>query len=98
MIHYFTKIAKASHEPDNSVRNNEENGEKFNLVLASLLAEFKKQNPTNERPIKDMFLACFVICYELIPVRCKRLVSGYQASKYTTIFRVPSVNQFNQSS
>ena len=47
VIHYFKKIAKASHEPDNSVRNNEENGAKFNLVLASLLAEIKKQNPTN---------------------------------------------------
>ena len=63
-----------------------------------------KINPTNKEENvessitfsrdKILFMACFVIYYKLLPVRCKRLISGYQAPKSITILLIASVNHF----
>jgi len=87
-------VIKAGHEPDYSDKM-KKTRDNLNLVrvkntfeLPSLLDGIKTQTPGNYRPIKEMFMACFVSSGNLLPARCLRLMSGYQASKCITKYSI----------
>ena len=61
---------------------------KSTFELPPFLVGMKTQNPGNYRPIKEMFMACFVSSGNLLPARCLRLMSGYQASKCITKYSI----------